>query len=236
MLWMVVAPALAQNVAPPGERPVALGVGGFFNAGGTFMTQPPDRTIDGFAGELPYSGWGGFSPGGGVSLDFRVKDIVGIEVDFIRSIDQARSKYTVNNVDFPFEVKTPSWHIPIMLKLGIPSASVSPNLFIGVNNILPDKDIELETPAGLGWQLSAHSSSYQRLFFGIGFEGRLPIDGVDIRIPFSLRGSAAPSYPDSATDRATYDIGPGGLLIGMDYDLRWQYHAGIALGVAYYFL
>ena len=27
-----------------------------------------------------------------------------------------------------------------------------------------------------------------------------------------------------------------GVLLGMEYDLRWQYHAGIALGVAFYFL
>jgi len=233
MLWMIGAAALAT--APPTERDFALGVGGFFNAGGTFMTQPQDRTHPDFAGELPFSGWAGFSPGGGFALDFRFRDFIGIEVDVIRSTDKAETEYTINGTDYRFGVRIPSWHIPIMLKAGIPSKGVSPNLFIGVNTVIPGA-IDFPQPAGIPWQMTAQSKTYSHFLFGLGFEGRLPIEGVDIRIPFTLRGSLNPNYPDAAVDRAVYDIDPNGVFRSMEYDLRWQYHAAVTLGVAYYFL
>ncbi|MCB9674067.1 MAG: hypothetical protein H6737_03065 [Alphaproteobacteria bacterium] len=233
MLWMLVGTALAT--APPTEREVALGVGAFFNGGGTFMTQPQDRTGFGLV-DLPFSGFAGFSPGGGVSVDFRWRDIVGVEVDLIRSIDTAQSEYGINGVDYRFKAVVPSWHIPMMLKAGIPSKGVSPNLFFGVNVVVPgEPEIQLPTPNGIPWQMTAQTKTYSRMFFGLGFEGRLPIDGVDIRIPFTLRGSMATSYPNSAIERAEYDI-RNNVLFGMEYDLRWQYHAAVTLGVSYYFL
>lgn len=231
MLWMILALALAT--APPTERPVAIGVGGFFNAGGTFMTQPRNLNHPEFQ-ELPFSGWGGFSPGGGFSFDLRVKDAIGLEVDVIRSIDTAQSKYGINGTDVFFTARVPSWHVPILLKGGIPAKAVSPVLFVGVEVVIPG-DIDLPQPEGLPWQITAQSETYMLWMFGLGFEGRLPIENVDIRVPFHIRGSVNAPYPDAALLRADYDI-ENGVLNSMEYDLSWQYHAGITLGLSYYFL
>lgn len=233
MLWACIT--VASAVEPPSERTVALGAGAFFNAGGTFMTQPRDRSYPGLVGELPFSGWAGFSPGGGVALDVRLKDAVGLEIDVFRSKDHAQSEYGINGVDIGFAVDQPAWHIPILLKGSLPSDSVSPVLFVGYHLVLPG-DPRLEQPAGLPWQLSAKSSSYDLWMFGFGFEAKLPIEDVDLRIPFHLRGSVNTPYPKSATERATYDIDAGGVLQGMEYDLQWEYHAGITLGLSWYFL
>jgi hypothetical protein len=232
LLPLLVGTALAT--APPTERKVAVGVGAFFNAGGTFMTQPSDLSHPQVA-ELPFSGWAGFSPGGGVSFDVRFFDAIGLEIDVIRSVDQAQSEYTINNTDVRFGVRTPAWHIPILLKAGIPSNGVSPNIFLGALVVAPG-EVDFPDVPGVPWEMTAQTSTYTRFMFGLGFEGRLPIDDVDIRIPFAIRGALAPGYPAAATDRATYDITPDNVLLSMDYDLRWQYHAGVTLGVAYYFL
>ena len=233
MMWAVLGAAFAT--APPSERPVALGVGAFFNAGGTFMTQPRDRDYPGLAGDLPFSGWAGFSPGVGGTIDFRVKDIVGLQVDLIRSQENAQSEYGINGEDIRFAVRHPAWHIPILLKAGIPSDVVSPVIFVGYHLVLPG-DPDLPQPAGIPWQLSAKNSSYDLWMFGLGFEGKLPIDGVDLRIPFHLRGSVNTPFPDAAVERAEYTFVDGGVLQGMEYDLEWQYHAGITLGLTWYFL
>jgi hypothetical protein len=227
------APSTRKGIRPPSERPVALGVGAFFNAGGSFMTQPQDRSYPGFAGEIPFSGWAGFSPGGGLAVDFRVKDAIGLELDVFRSNDHSQSKYGINGVDVFLAVDQPAWHIPILLKVGVPSDRVSPVLFFGYEMVLPG-DPTLPQPAGLPWGVTAKASNYDLWILGLGVEAKLPIDGVDLRVPFNLRGSINTPYPTVATQRATYDVDQAGILHSMEYDLQWQYHAGITLGLTWY--
>lgn len=229
-------PVTVPVAVPEDEKPFPLkvGVGLFFNAGGAFQAQPQDRGHPDFTGELPYSGMAGFSPGAGARLDVRLYDILGIELQVIRAWDQAESKYTINGTDVGFQVKQPAWHVPINLQIGVPSKILRPYLFGGIEMVIPTRT-EFPSPAGIPWSMSGGTKTFHMWDFGFGFETRLPIEGVDLRVPLQFRGSASAPWSTVATDRADYTILPGGILTSAHYDTRWQYYASINLGLSWFF-
>lgn len=212
----------------------AVGVGVFFNAGGAFIQQPANRTHASFAGELPYSGMAGFSPGAGARLEALFYDVIGVEVQLIRAWDKVQSKYTINGVDVGFDVKQPAWHLPIHLQVGIPGRVMRAYVFGGVELVFPGT-ADFPQPAGVPWGMSGSAETWHQWSFGLGFEPKFNLSKIDLRFPIQLRGAASAPYSSVATERATYDIDDDGVLHSMHYELRWQYYASINLGLSWYF-
>lgn len=212
---------------------VKIGIGGIAQAGGAFMTQPSDRNLLGASELAPFSAMAGFSPGGGVSLDVRAFGIVGLEVDAIRSIDTGMSNYTVNDVEVPFRVTQPSVHVPVLLKVFMPTAVIQPNLQLGAQFIVP-LETRLDVDGNLPFDLRASATPYMVWTVGLGAEVKLPIAGADIRLPIAARAGFNTPYSKSAADRAIYALDGEGYVTSMDMDSAWQYHGAVTAGLTWY--
>jgi hypothetical protein len=243
MFWLAMA-VTARAEVPANEPPrdYELGAGLFFNAGGVFMTQPADNK-EGLPG-LPYNGFGGFSPGAGLSIDFRFHGIVGLELDFTRWAQKGLTTFDVNDVTYHWSIQQAAWQVPLLLKLTAPVGILKPQLFVGPEFIFPGKT-SVNPPADLPGDIAitADADPWTDWTFGLGFELAIPIEGVDLRIPFQIRLSDYPGEPKSAFDRATYHMNNGQPfplgnppLTGIDYVSEWQYQAAITLGLSYTFL
>ena len=236
-MWWLASVAFAGIPAKEPPRELEIGAGGFFDAGGEFMTQPTDNK-DGSLTSLPFNGFAGFSPGGGIGIDFRYKGILGLEFDIVRRLQVGKSEFTINGVDFPWQIEQRATQLPLLLKLSAPIGLVHPNLFGGIEPVIPGPATTVQPgwPTGFaGPSIEAAAGSWLYLTFGLGFEFALPIEGADLRIPFAIRLSDNPSLPESAFERADY-IMEGGQLQRIVYVSEWQYQAAITLGVWYHFL
>jgi hypothetical protein len=227
-------PVLREKPTQVGKThlPIDLGVGVFFNAGGSFMDQPDDRTVDGSV--VPFNGFAGFSPGFGLSLEFSGWEILGLEIGFIWSKDSAKSKFILDEVDFPFSTYQRAFHLPILFELSAPKGPVRPLLFGGREFVFPGEPTVNE-PSGLTMDVKAHNSAYGHWAFGFGFEFVLPIDEIDIRIPWTFKGTVDSTWPNSAGELAEYTI-VGSNIGGIDYLTNWQFHAAVGLGLSVHFL
>jgi hypothetical protein len=236
-MWWLASAAFAVIPAKEDPRELEIGAGAFFDAGGEFMTQPTDNK-DGATTLLPFNGFAGFSPGGGIGIDFRYKGIVGLEFDIVRRSQVGKSEFTINGVDFPWQIQQPATQLPLLLKLSAPVGLVHPNLFGGIEPVIAGDSTVVQPawPQGFGApDISAEAGSWLYVTFGIGFEFCLPIEDLDFRIPFNIRLSDNPSLPKSAFDRAEYVIDDG-QLSRIAYVSEWQYQASITLGVWYFFM
>ena len=212
--------------------PIDLGVGVFFNAGGSFMDQPDNRTVDGSV--VPFNGFAGFSPGFGISLEFSGWEILGLEIGLIWSKDVAKSKFILNEVDYPFSTHQRAFHLPVLFELSTPKGPVRPLLFGGREFVFPGKPT-VDGPSGVEMDVEAHNSKYGHWAFGFGFEFALPIDEIDIRIPWTFKGTVDSKWPNSAAELADYTIN-GNTIAGIDYLTNWQFHAAVGLGLSVHFL
>ena len=242
-MWIAIA-TLAHAEVPALEpaRDIEVGAGLFFNAGGVFMTQPTDNK-DGRPG-LPYNGFGGFSPGGGLQLEARVHGFVGLELDISRWAQTGKSEFTINGTSYPWSIQQNAWQVPLLLKFTAPVGIVKPSLFVGPEFVFVGTTT-VNPPAWpiTGVALTAGTPNYTLWTFGIGFETALPVEKMDFRIPFQIRLSDNPGIPKSAFDRATYTVDgqpwdqvSNGTLEGVDYISEWQYQAAVTLGLSYFFL
>lgn len=210
---------------------VGIGAVGYF--GGNFLDEPDDKIIEDNGRQLGviYPGFGGTAAGGGLLLDARYAGIVGIETGLL--FVQGEGKGDINDVDIT--LKTQELHIPLLLKLSAPTPVVSPNIFGGLEFVVPleskaEQELQL-APDGV----SAFAKGYKLLSFGLGMEFALPIVGVDIRIPLALRGGYNLDDTGKIEDRARYNI-QGNLIRSMEFNAAWQWHASATLGVMYYFM
>lgn len=215
-------------------RYVEIGIGSFFNAGGSFMTGADDNTT---AQVIPTSGFAGFSPGFGFGLDIRYRGIVGLEFNLVQSYDRGLANYSINEFEYDYQVDQTALHLPLLLKLGIPSKGVRPHLVVGREWVLP-RTSEIsprgEWPTDVTMQ--AQADAYGLWMFGFGFEFVLPIEKADIRIPLNFRGSLQPGYETDPTVRNSFGFDPSGIVNDITWGTEFQYHAAIQLGVYWYFL
>jgi hypothetical protein len=213
-------------------KPFQIGAGLHFHAGGTFMNSPLENTVDGYV--VPSQGWGGFGAGGGLAIEGRAFGFVGAEIDVIMRRDTARSEFDLDGVEYPFQIAQNAWHIPIFLKFIMPNGVVRPNAFGGGELIFPGTPAVTQ-PDGFATPLTATNQAYQAWAFGWGLEivpRELPID---LRFPISFRGAYNTGVGPSSADRATYTIGPEGLIEGIEYQSVWQWHASVTAGVSVFF-
>lgn len=223
--------ALLTAVAAADPLPIKGGAGLLFHAGGTFLDQPVENTVDGYI--VPAQGWGGFGVGGGLALEFRAFDAIGLELDVIRRTDAARTTFTIEGTEFPFDVTQPAWHIPLLVKAQLPSGVVRPNLVGGGMWVIPGTP-SITQPDAIDIDVSATSANYKAWTFGIGFEFVPKGLPIDLRIPLNLRGAYNSGVGKSSAERADYEFF-GSTLTAVDYRTVWQWHASASLGVSIFF-
>ncbi len=229
-------PAKPQDQAsPPPEkkRLLTLGIGVLGVVGGDFLDKPSDRTLPGSPHSADiYPGFAGLTAGGGLMFDARFFDLIGLELDVYRSSDRGAGTLTINGVDSDISLGQGAWHLPLLLKLTVPTRVVRPMLFVGPEFVLvgaPHCTVTSQLPDEF---FSSRTSDYTLVTFGLGLEIKLPVKAVDLRIPFTLRGSYNPGVSDKLADRMRIsDTKPQ----GFDYDSNWQFQALATLGVAAYF-
>jgi hypothetical protein len=205
-------------------KPLSFGAGLIGEAGGNFQTKPDRATGDPDINP----GFGGGTFGGGLMLDSRFIDLIGLEVDIIRSSDHGTGTLTFNGFDTKLTIGQGAWHIPILAKLTLPSPLLAPSVFLGPEIVAPSKGSTSIDPSAGGLTPPETADTYVNLMFGFGLEIKLPLPVLDIRIPVQVRGSYNPGLSDKFVDR-TYVNGV------VTYHSEWQFAAVATLGAAIYF-
>jgi opacity protein-like surface antigen len=221
LMLLACAPAYAQW-----DKDIDLGVHALGYFGGNFLTEPGDKVVqvNGAPYEAIYPGFGGTGQGGGLALDFRYAGIIGLELGVIFTSEQAKGEVNDLNITLSHSAT----HVPVMLKIAAPTELIRPYAMIGWQfSFVSDSKADFE---GNTQQFSAKDEDYSGLAFGFGFEIALPIEGVDLRIPISVRGAWNTSITDKAEDRGDYERER------ITYSTAFEYHAAGTLGLAWYFL
>jgi len=245
----VPAAALVLAASPAHARPhkIEIGIGAAGLMNGTFMSTIPDeKKVLEYEGEavggLTYPGFWGLGGGGGVQLNAMYRGAIGMELDMLYSHDSGTGKITVDGFDYHVTLSQGAFHIPLLVKAAIPLKTVRPFLLLGPEFVLPgDPEAEKDSDA-VKTKYTATADAYINLQAGFGFEFILPVEGVDLRIPLSLRYSGNFGVGDNLSDRMTITdaewVGAGnnrGLLQKeVDYKSEWQHQAFITLGVSWY--
>src|SRR5882724_2560586 len=114
--------ALALVFISHPARAVEVGAGLIGIAGGNFQDKPDRGPTDPDVNP----GFGGLTIGGGLMFDVRFIDLIGLELDVIRSSDHGKGTYTFNGIQNKVTIGQGAWHIPILAKVTIPSPLVAP--------------------------------------------------------------------------------------------------------------
>lgn len=227
--------------------PVSFGAGLIGGFGGNFLDKPGDKTYP-FPAPLgrqepspSYPGFGGTTSGFGLAFDARVLGLVGLELDLIWMSNRGKADIDITNLNtgakksFEVEIGHDALHIPVLLKGSLPLPLFSPTIFIGYEFVRAKDATATITPSdGLITKFEAKTDNYGMLTGGLGFEVKLPLPALDIRIPFSLRAGYNMSTGDKGEDRADYELA-GGAISKVTYDTRWKYQALATLGAQIYF-
>jgi hypothetical protein len=244
--------ALILAAATPARADlVDVGVGVIGGVGGNFLDKPGDKAYPPFAESDPtsYPGFGGVNYGFGLALDVRLIKFLGLEVDLLKQKDRGHADwdFSVNNQPkqtYKMEIGQDAWHIPVLLKGVIPLPLLAPMAFLGIDFVSPGTPDASVTPSGsvpAPFAVKAHADSYKMLMGGIGFEIKLPIPGVDIRLPFMLRAALNTGTSDKLVDRQNIGSVPVGgdpsrrQIIESDYRSEWKYQAMATLGAQIFF-
>jgi hypothetical protein len=134
----------------------------------------------------------------------------------------------------PFSTHQRAFHLPVLFELSFPKGPVRPCLFGGREFVFPG-DPTITQPTGLAMELQAHNKPYGHWAFGFGLEFVLPIDEIDIRIPWTFKGTVDSTWPNRAEELADYSV-EGNTVTGIDYLTVWQFHAAVGLGLSVHFL
>lgn len=206
--------------------PVKVGIGGVFQGGGAF-SQP--SSLDGAGLAEAFST---LSPGYGVSFDVRVLGIVGVEIDAIHSRDSGRSPWVSEDDSGTVDLQRPSWHVPVVLKVGLPSPVVKPNLQLGAQLIVPTESIF--STGGADFSVGAASQPYLTWVAGAGVEVKLPLGKADIRLPIAYRASIDSPQSRAASERVLYALDAEGALDGVEMGSDWRFRGSVTAGLTYY--
>lgn len=230
--------ALAEDSAKPARKSFSGGVGLLGVAGGNFISKPGDKTLTvpgvGTGQAEFYPGFGGTTLGGGLMFDARFIDLLGLEVDALRTTDRGKGDITFNGVyKVTISIEQGAWHVPILAKIVVPGPVVQPMFFVGPELVFPSS-AKAEVDKPLGTEMEARADNYTMLTFGGGVEIKLPVPSIDLRIPVGLRGSYNPGVSDKLADRIDV-VWASGAAQKVTYHTEWQYQVVMTLGVAAYF-
>lgn len=243
-------PALAQvddgqaNWDPGDDhmRHVEVGVQLFGFVNGSFLDEPSGKDKQNANGaEVLYPGFGGVGGGGGLTIGGMWRGIVGLETGLMFSLDQGTGTVNATGAeDVDYTVGQNALHVPLLLKVSGPLASVRPFGYFGLQwTFVSGVAVQSRDPdsTAAGNLVDVEADDYYSLAFGAGFEFLIPA-GVDLRIPLTFRGTWNPDTPAKAVDRMKClpngcDAAAASTFV---YNTEWQYQAAISLGLAYYFL
>ncbi len=233
LLALTASPAAARK---PRKIEIGVGAAGFMN--GTFMSDLPDDKkivqVNGQDAIVPYPGFWGLGGGGGVQLNAMYRGFIGMQLDLLFSQDNGQGEITLNDgtpaaTEIKLEMSQGAFHIPLMVKAAIPLKSVRPFLLLGPEFVIPG-DPEMTTDPKLAQALEAEADPYINLTTGFGFEFLVPAEGVDLRIPLSIRGSFNFGTADDVKGRMS--ITDQGQIVGINSE--WEYQAFVMLGLTWY--
>ena len=223
--------------------------GGVNGVAGYGFDNPSRYTVDNTTYEFnpEYYGHFGLGPAGGLALEIRAFDIVGLEFGFHYASQTARGYVDKNQAStgqritrVTSEQETTAYNIPILLKFTAPTNFVRPAFGIGVELVRQSEasiSYDEEPAAGQAGQaflndLNANNQvrpvNYTLLQFTLGAE----ILAGPVRIPIELRAGYALGYDQDIEARAEFNpAGSPRLLV----DTIYMGHFGIFTGVIYEF-
>lgn len=225
--------------------------GGMAGVAGYGFDNPSIFILDGVNRSVMPEYYGHFGTGGlgGLSLEVRILEFVGLEFGLFYG--QTRAKGYVDKNDartgqtltrLTSETVTRGLQIPILLKFNVPAPIVRPFLGLGVEFVVQnDSEIEYGQEPRVGVvsesdmnrirrQNSVRPVNYPLLAFNLGVE----IVAGPVRIPIEIRGGYAPGYSRDINQRAEY-LGREGSEDRIGYDTMYMGHFGIFTGVLYEF-
>lgn len=193
-----------------------------------------------------YYGHFGLSGAGGVSLEVRALNFVGLEFGFYYAQDNATGYVDKNDAAtgrtltrIVSDQVTTAYHVPIMLKFNIPTETVRPFLGLGLGLVFQSNS-ELtyseEPQAGrlaageldrIQNQNQIEPTNYNLFIFSLGVE----VAAGPVRIPIELRGGYNLGYDRAADSRARFETATDQIV----YDGQYMGHFGIFAGVLYEF-
>lgn len=234
LLWAP-APAVADWMDT-----LELGVGVRGSLGGSYSGSPDvlRADVEGVSVEpVPYEGWWGFGPGGGLNLDARLFGWLGLELGILITRDKGEEELEYQGVEADLVGINTSLHLPLAVVLTLPARGLRPLLLLGYEVVVP-----LSTTSTYGsdrLEVETEADAYSLLHTGLGFEVDLPIDGYDLRIPFVFR-VAINLFSDSETldDRARYEgtrRGPTVVVDKATYGTEYDAHLTLTTGLTWYF-
>ncbi len=237
--------AASKDAEPADDEPtdklISFGAGFLGFLGANFLDKPTNRNVTLPNGQQALTetnpGFGGVTAGGGLMIEGRLAGIAGIEMDFLYSSDHGHGDYTINGTKFTINLGQSAFHMPLLFKATAPLPLFRPSIFVGPEFVFPSSPTaSIEAPPGysIGTTVTASADNYTMFTGGLGFEFKLPIPSIDLRIPFQLRGSYH-SVPDRAGDRADYTIQPTGAITAINYHSQWKWATQAVLGVAAWF-
>ena len=182
--------------------------------------------VEGQTKTLPYPGFGGVGGGGGLLVGARWRAL-SLDVGVEWSVDSAEGRIDGEAVT----LNQTTMHIPISLRAGIPSGSVRPSIFGGVDFVNPS-DAGLEVPPQYSASISGvESERYIAGRFGFGLDFAIT-DALSV--PLRLVGVYAPTSREDLSERVIIDEINGNAVV-MRYISKWEWQARLMLGVTYEF-
>ena len=239
-------PTAASEPAPSGRHQV-LGIGILGVLGGNFLDAPTDQNVEvnGLRGHPmgvgDDSGFAGFTGGGGLTVQARIYDYAGIELDLLRTRDSGKAKISVSQAgvskDFTLELSQSAFHLPLLIRGILPGPLVEPSVFVGPEFVVVDgasaEIVDGQSPYAV--DIVALPRSYTMVTFGAGMDIHLPVEPFDVCLPLSLRGSVTPGIGDGRQDRGRYIGTDPNHLTRIEHETRWKYQLGFTLGAMVWF-
>lgn len=190
--------------APARPKPLRFGVGivGAAGLGHLDAPSPAQFHLPRSGDPVAYPSFSGAVLAGGVSVDLRFYEIVGLEVNLLYAAERLRGTARRGDRSVALTLSQPAYRIPILLKGILPLETLSPFLALGPELAFYGlSDFEAEPPGVLSGVAAAEHSLWWVL--GAGVEWPLPISGLDLRLPLSVRASFNPRVPGDLDGRVT---------------------------------
>ena len=167
------------------------GAAGFVN--GSFLLNSKNDFYEGAntAGSIPSPTWGGVGGGGGAHLGIRWQ-FVSVDFGYEYSSDQADGKIDGNT----YTIEQTTTHLPLTLRLEVPTETVRPSFFGGLNWVSIDKS-SVVNPPNQPFNVDSIYEDYTAWRFGIGIEIMVT---DQLRIPIRFSANYAPSDRDNLDD------------------------------------
>lgn len=179
---------------------------------------------------------GGVGGAIGLSLDFRVFDLIGLETGLHLSYDNADGYEDKNVNGVPAgkveqRQRTTALHLPLIFKIWVPGLVVRPVFGLGAQFVFQqDSTIEHED-VGLIFQTNPRTIETSSYVLGMLTAG-LEINALYVRIPIELRLGYNLGFGSAASDRVRLE-GNNPNTATVVYDGAYQFHAALFTGIIY---